>query len=65
VESIDIVPWRHTTFANRSTLPDKANYTYLKAIYISKSKSLDYHVPYYIRFPLDPVVVSITSILIS
>ena len=49
VESIDIVPWRHTTSANRSTLPGKASYTYPEAIYIPKSKSPDYHVPYYIN----------------
>ena len=47
VESIDIVPWRHTTSANRSTLPGKASYTCPEAIYIPKSKSPDYHVPHY------------------
>ena len=34
VESIDIVSWRHTTSANRSTLPGKASYTSPEAIYI-------------------------------
>ena len=64
VESIDIIPWRHTTSANRSTLLGKANYTYPKAIYIPKSKSLDYCMPYYICFPFDLVIILITLVLI-
>lgn len=42
----------------------KASYMYLKAIYIPKSKSLNYYVPYYIRSSLNLITISTTLILI-